>query len=308
MRIFSSILAAAVVVSSCGNTGKVFTEGEIIRLYEENAPGYGDVRVNEVNLGNKVLFNVQNPALEVFPAENPNGTAVLVVPGGGFCMLSYAGEGVDVAKELNKKGITAFVLKYRLNPMVKEDGEQASTLAELLQVYNTTYLKDLAVADTLSQEKEKRISWQAMHTPCSPLAFEDADNALRYIRAHAKEYGIKKLGMVGFSAGAMITLNQALNYCEDTRPDFAAVIYGGWYEPLEAPRDAMPLFLSSPVHDVFAAEESWWVYRAWRDAGIPVEIHNFSKAEHGYGASKDGSAKDAWIDMFCSFLIDCNFL
>ncbi len=223
-------------------------------------------------------------------------------------MLSYAGEGVDVAKELNKKGITAFVLKYRLNPMIKEDGEQASNLLELAQVYKTTYLKDLAVADKLPEEKEQRISWQALHTPCSPLAFEDADNALRYIRTHAKEYGIKKLGMVGFSAGAMITLHQALNHQEDTRPDFAGAIYGGWYEPLDAPQDAMPLFLSSPVHDVFAAEESWWVYRAWRDAHVPVEIHDFSKAEHGYGADKDGSAKDAWIDLFCAFLKDYKFL
>ena len=308
MKRISSVLAAVILLSACGSTGKVFTEGEIIRLYEENAPGYGDVRVTEVNLGDKVLFNVQDPTLQVFPAENPNGTAVLVVPGGGFCMLSYSGEGVDVAKELNKKGITAFVLKYRLNPMIKEDGKQASNLVELAQVYKTTYLKDLAVADTLPEEKEHRISWQALHTPCSPLAFEDADNALRHIRSHAQEYGIKKLGMVGFSAGAMITLNQALNHQEDTRPDFAGAIYGGWYEPLDAPQDAMPLFLSSPVHDVFAAEESWWVYRAWRDAHAPVEIHDFSKAEHGYGAGKDGTAKDAWIDLFCAFLKDYKFL
>jgi len=298
MKRISSILAAVVLLSAFGTTGKVFTEGEIIRLYEENAPGYGDVRVSEVNLGDKVLFNVQDPTLQVFPAEKPNGTAVLVVPGGGFCML----------KELNKQGITAFVLKYRLNPMIKEDGKQASNLVELAQVYKTTYLKDLAVADKLPEEKEQRISWQALHTPCSPLAFEDADNALRYIRAHAKEYGIKQLGMVGFSAGAMITLHQALNHQEETRPDFAGVIYGGWYEPFEAPADAMPLFLSSPVHDVFAAEESWWVYRAWRDAKVPVEIHDFSKAEHGYGAGKDGTAKDAWIDLFCAFLKDYKFL
>lgn len=308
MKKINWIALAALLVAGCAGSGKIFTEGEVVRLYNEDAPGYGDVRVTEVNLGDKVLFNVQDPTLQVFPAENPNGTAVLVVPGGGFCMLSYAGEGVDVAKELNKKGITAFVLKYRLNPMIKEDGEQASNLAELVQVYQTTYLKDLAVADKLPEEKEQRISWRALHTPCSPLAFEDADNAIRYIRSLAKEYGIKKLGMLGFSAGAMITLNQALNHREDTRPDFAGVIYGGWYEPLEAPADAMPLFLCSPVHDVFAAEESWWVYKAWRDAHVPVEIHDFSKAEHGYGADKDGTAKDAWIEMFCAFLKDYKFL
>ncbi|MBQ6579065.1 MAG: alpha/beta hydrolase [Bacteroidales bacterium] len=304
MKRISSIIAAAVLISGCAGSGKIFTEGEIIRLYEEQAPGYGDVRVQEVNIADKVLFNVQDPTLQVFPAENPNGTAVLVVPGGGFCMLSYWSEGADVAKELNKKGITAFVLKYRLNPMIKDDGEPASNLIELVQVYQNTYLKDLAVAETLPEKMEDRISYQALHTPCSPLAFEDADNAMRYIRSHAKEFGIKNLGMVGFSAGAMITLHQILDHQEDTRPDFAGVIYGGWYEPLDAPQDAMPLFLSSPVHDVFAPEESWWVYKAWRSAGAPVEKHDFSKTEHGYGADKDGSSKDSWIDLFCSFLND----
>lgn len=302
------IISAAALVLGCQGSGEIFTEGELVNLYEEDSPGYGDVRVPEVNIADKVLFNVQNPTLQIFPAQNPNGTAALVVPGGGFCMLSYSGEGVEVAKELSARGITAFVLKYRLNPMIMEDGKPASNLAELVKVYSTTYLKDLAVAETLPEKKEDRISYQALHTPCSPLAFEDADNAIRYIRSHAKEYGIKNLGMVGFSAGAMITLNQVLYHDEETRPDFAGVIYGGWYEPLEAPEDAMPLFLSSPVNDVFAPEESWWVYKAWRSAGVPVEMHDFSKAEHGYGAEKDGTSKDSWIDLFCSFLKDYKLL
>ena len=308
MKRFTGILAAALLLSACGPTDKILTGGEIIRLYKEDAPGYGDLRVSEVNAGKGILFNIQNPTLQAFPAENPNGTAVLVVPGGGFFLVSYEGEGVDVAKELNEKGITAFVLKYRVNPALKENGEQASDMAELTQVSKTTYLKNLGVVDKVPEEKEERTSWQALHTPYSSLALEDADNAIRYIRAHAGEYGIKKLGMVGFSAGALITMNQVLNHQPETRPDFAGVIYGGWYEQLEAPQDAMPLFFCSPVLDVFAAEESWWMYKAWRDAHVPVEIHDFSKAVHGYGAGKDGTAKDAWIELFCAFLKDCKFL
>src|SRR5262245_36041499 len=63
-----------------------------------------------------IIYNVSHPTLTVFPADSgtANGTAIIICPGGAFQILSIASEGIDVAKWLNKKGITAFVLKYRL--------------------------------------------------------------------------------------------------------------------------------------------------------------------------------------------------
>ena len=64
--------------------------------------------------GGALVFNVSEPTLEVFrPLDHANGTAVIVVPGGGFVGLDYEAGGTDIARSLTQHGVTAFVLKYR---------------------------------------------------------------------------------------------------------------------------------------------------------------------------------------------------
>ncbi|RYY35907.1 MAG: alpha/beta hydrolase [Sphingobacteriaceae bacterium] len=60
------------------------------------------------------IFKVTEPTLTPYFPEKPNGTAVIVCPGGGYSGLASAHEGSDVAKAFNEFGVTAFVLKYRL--------------------------------------------------------------------------------------------------------------------------------------------------------------------------------------------------
>jgi len=63
-----------------------------------------------------IVYHVVNPLLEVYlpEKEKASGTAVIICPGGSYKVLTYQGEGVRTAKEFIKKGIAAFVLKYRL--------------------------------------------------------------------------------------------------------------------------------------------------------------------------------------------------
>ena len=60
--------------------------------------------------------DVDKPSLTPYLAKSPNGTAVIVCPGGGYQNLAMDHEGVQVAKWLNSLGISAFVLQYRLGP------------------------------------------------------------------------------------------------------------------------------------------------------------------------------------------------
>jgi len=86
---------------------------QVIRLYSGIAPGSENWTWKEQNLGG-YLRDVTDPTLTAFVPSNPNGIAVIIAPGGGFHYLVYELEGTAVAKKLNEKGITAFVLKYRL--------------------------------------------------------------------------------------------------------------------------------------------------------------------------------------------------
>jgi acetyl esterase/lipase len=86
-----------------------------IPLYPNKIPNSLDVPDQETNKDN-VVRNVSKPTLTVFlpPSNIANGTAAIVCPGGGYGVLVIDREGYQVAKELNKMGIAAFVLKYRL--------------------------------------------------------------------------------------------------------------------------------------------------------------------------------------------------
>lgn len=89
-----------------------------IPLYAENVPNSKPVKIDEVPSvidGMLRIAKVSHPELTVFlpPAEIANGAAVVICPGGGYRIVSMTGEGTDVAKELNKWGVTAIVLKYR---------------------------------------------------------------------------------------------------------------------------------------------------------------------------------------------------
>ena len=88
---------------------------EIIHLYQGAIPNSKQSDVKEGERSG-MFSGVTNPTLEAFLPEKgqSNGAAVVICPGGGYAVVVYQGEGVKTAKEFAKKGIAAFVLKYRL--------------------------------------------------------------------------------------------------------------------------------------------------------------------------------------------------
>jgi len=82
----------------------------------------------------KWVRNVKRPVMEVYPAASPNGTAVVVAPGGGFSILAIEHEGRDVARWLNERGVTAFVLRYRVGLESREASQKAAIEDGLLAV------------------------------------------------------------------------------------------------------------------------------------------------------------------------------
>ena len=74
--------------------------------------------------GDTIVWNVTHPTLEVVrPKGKANGAAIIIAPGGGFRVLSYANEGTRVATFLAAKGYTAFVLKYHLHALPNDPAE-----------------------------------------------------------------------------------------------------------------------------------------------------------------------------------------
>ena len=311
------LFLAACLMMACSAKISV-PSGTVVKLYEGAAPGYEDKHFDEaVFMGGddlRTIYNVTEPTLEIFVPENPDGTAMLIVPGGGFVVQAYDAEGTKVAEKLNAHGITAFVLKYRATPILDEQGNTPQGLGGMMKVMNH-------INETYQEREEGRpeqlegnglpelayargaYHWASREEGCS-TAYADADYAMKYIRSHAKEYGVKKLGIMGFSAGAIISLHQVQFHSPESRPDFAGIIYGGWDDSFVVPEDPMPMFICAPVNDAFSPEESLRVMLEWRKAGQAVEYHTYWKAEHGYGALTKNSSVDAWVETMVAFMKD----
>ncbi|MEO9005030.1 MAG: alpha/beta hydrolase [Ginsengibacter sp.] len=262
---------------------------KIIPLYNGAAPGSENwtYHEQEYKAGTKdaLVYNVSHPTLTVYPGDpsKATGTSVIVCPGGGFYILASVHEGSDVAQWLNQKGVTVFLLKYRLGQSLTDNpGKELN-------------------------DNMKKSDFGEKIKPVIPLCIADGRGAIQYVRTHAAEYGINhaKIGIMGFSAGGTVAASTAFTYTPENRPDFVAPIYA--FTPTElqgmVPDDAPPLFVAAATDDGLGlASHSVELYSKWLAAKKPAEIHIYEKGNHGFGMHKQGIPTDTWIDRFGEWL------
>lgn len=263
-------------------------QDKVIRLYQGPAPGSENWKQHEEENNKniwqtRVVFNVADPTLTVLLPEpsQANGTALIICPGGGFHALSIDSEGLDVARWLTAKGVSCFVLKYRL--------------------------VECKTQDPTTEMMAKGQKFEEDVKPVVKLAMADGLAAVGYVRRHAKEYSInpERIGIIGFSAGGTVTASVAYNYTPETKPNFAAPIYlqYEWAVKGAVPNDAPPLFILAATDDPLGlAPHSVNFYTDWSKAKKSAELHLLAKGGHGFGMRKQNLPSDHWIELFASWL------
>jgi acetyl esterase/lipase len=238
--------------------------------------------------GSQFARNVTVATLTPFlpdPAR-ATGAAVIVAPGGGFRTLSMSNEGWDVAKALNARGVAAFVLKYRLNQTPADMAAFERSMAEMFS----------------GAAKAPRPPGQ--DDPARTLApqIADARAAFALVRARAREWHVApdRIGMAGFSAGAMLTMATAL-HGQDAKPAFIANIYGP-LAAMKVPADAPPMFVALAADDPLFAKGGFGLVEGWRNAGRPVEFHLYEQGGHGFGMYPKTTTSTGWFDAFARWL------
>ena len=278
---------------------EVIASSAVIRIWPEKAPGSEGWTHQERHLSTElekgsgkkfeIYSNVVDPTLAVFPAshEEANGTAVIVCPGGGWYNLMWDYEGTDLARWLSARGITAFVLKYRLRPTPDgglEADEKGKELRAALQSNVSVY--------------------HGMVSEFANMAVEDGREALKIVRASASEWGVKPdhVGMVGFSAGGDIVTNLVLTENSSERPNFAALIYGVYLNERAVFKNPPPLFIAVGSDDHRFVPSEVKAFSDWQASGGSVELHVFAGSTHGFGMRKLGRLSDQWLTIFESWL------
>ena len=263
---------------------------KVIQLYDGPAPGSESWNwkegENDKNLfQTKVVYNVTKPTLSVFipEASVATGAAVVIAPGGGFQTLSINSEGFDVANWLVKKGVTCFVLKYRLIHSLTSDpvGELMAKMGK----------------KEFEEENGKVI----------PLATADGKAAIAYVRKHAAEYNIStdRIGIMGFSAGGTVAAAAAFDYSKDNKPDFVAPIYPFFPSAMYGTiaNDAPPMFIATASDDGLGlGPQSVDLYNKWISSKHDAELHLYARGNHGFGMKKQNLPTDNWIERFNDWL------
>ena len=230
------------------------------------------------------LANVSVPGVVVtrVPGAEKPTPAVVICPGGGYHILAWNLEGVEVAQWLKNQGIAGIILKYRVPQ--QRDG-----------------------------------------------ALADAQRAIRWVRAHAKELNVdpNRVGIMGFSAGANLTVRAATNHKRpiygavdeidalSCRPDFQMPIYPWDLLPRNDPEtpwkghkgfeirmDEYPVDAETPRAFIVQSEEDFCLpetslayYAALKRAKVPAEMHLYEQGGHGghgYGTRRLGFPTDGW--------------
>jgi len=262
---------------------------KIIPLYPGAAPGSENWDWQEQQFkvdSNIYVIDVSRPSLIAYAPAKPNGTALIIAPGGAFHALALDVEATPIAQQLKEKGVTVFILKYRL-------------------VHDDPAFPENALMKIMARGDMKKLD--SLYSRIIPLAMQDGLTAVKYVRDHANEYHLNtdKVGLMGFSSGGTVAMSVVYNATDETRPNFVAPIYAyeGGVIGSAVPAAKTPIFVAAASDDEFGfTPDNVQLYLKWQEAKQPSELHVYEKGGHGFGMRKQGLPVDTWFERFEDWL------
>lgn len=257
----------------------------------------GDVEENAKG----AISNIAVPKIDIYQPASPNGMAVLITAGGGYKRIEMRNEALPAARWLNARGITAFVLSYRL----PDEGWEAGPLAPLQDAQRALRLIR-ANAGTFKIDPER----------LGVLGFSAGGHLLGMAAARS-----------AFASYPAIDDADAL----PARPAFAALVYpvitlkppydhtstrkvligshpspalsSEWSVEDHVKARCPPVFLAQAEDDPVSNPQNTLIMQAaCEQAHVPVELHRLADGGHGFGMGKPGTASMQWPGYFGSWL------
>ena len=241
---------------------------------------YGGVGPNRIS-------DVSDPTITIYQPEKPNGTSVIVAPGGGFMFLSYAHEGTQVCEWLNSLGVTAVLLKYRTPTRDEKE------------------MFELPVQDAqraLGLVRQHAAEWRLDPQRVGLLGFSAGAN----LAGHAT-----------WDRGPR-TYPQKPTIDDPRGPNFLIFIYGGGFldkddkskfrPGFSVPADAPPVFFLVAHDDKTNPVEAALLYLEYKQRDLSAELHICAKGGHGFGMRKDGKPINDWPQRCAEWMKSLGYL
>lgn len=227
-----------------------------LKLPAESVELKGDYKI-------EILSNVSTPTLTVYPAENPNGAAVIVCPGGGYNILAYSHEGTEICEWLNSLGVTAGLLKYRV-PRREGLEKHAAPLQDAQRA--------------IGMMRGRAAEWKVDPKRVGILGFSAG--------GHLATMALTSDGTRGYEPDAALDAASPV-------PDFGILVYAAYLLDEKNPdllspeirvtEKTPPAFLVVAHGDEKFVEGSARFYIEMRRKNRSCELHIFAKGGHGFG-------------------------
>ncbi|WP_297085890.1 alpha/beta hydrolase [uncultured Draconibacterium sp.] len=246
----------------------VQAQHEVIKIWPKLAPGSENIENKEQLKSNKSVTNVYQPDLTVFVTKHQSELtpAIIICPGGGYNQVVMAKEGYKIAKWFNENGITAFVLKYRLNrETALRDAQRAMSLIRSdAAKYNIDKNKIGVIGFSSGAHLAGNLSSNYLHKD----NYDSIDN-------------------------------------ESSRPDFMIGIYSS-YQGIKAHENFPPTFLVHAINDPKAPVEGCVeLFKNLNKNMVPVEMHIYEHGGHGFALETDkGEATTSTVKDWSSRCIE----
>jgi dienelactone hydrolase len=253
-----------------------------IKLWPEGAPGQmlphspATADFIRTKSGKNTLTDIHDPTITVYRPEHPNGTSVIVAPGGGYVFLSAIHEGTQVCEWLNTLGITGILLKYR-TPTRDETAPHEKPVADAVK----------AIALVREHAKE----WNLDPKRVGLLGFSAGGNLLAHLACdRAIKTALPDFGIMIYGGGFV-------DFKDPTKLK----------EGFTVPKDASPIFLACAHDDGQNPTAAAVLYLEYKKNNIPCEVHLFTKGGHGFGMRDNKQPINAWPQRCAEWMESMHF-
>ena len=253
---------------------------EVVNLYSGSIPNSKENNVTET-FNSGMYRGVTVPALELYSPEKgtETGVAVIICPGGGYSVIVHQGEGVSTAKEFARKGITAFVLKYRLpDPNVLNDRSIGP-------------LQDAQQAIKLVRENASQ--WGIDPTKIGIMGFSAGGHLASTAATHFETSLIENSNQTSLRPDFQILVYPVISMQDNlTHGDSRRQLLGDnppkqlmdrFSNELQVTEKTPPAYLTHATDDILVdVDNSIKYYDALRKHKVPVAMHIYQKGGHGF--------------------------
>jgi len=244
------------------------------------------------------IRKVKTPTLTIFKPEKPNGTAVVICPGGGYSNLAIKHEGTDVAIWLNALGITAFVLKYRLPNDTIMEKKSIAPLQDAQEAIR--YVRRNAQKWQLNNDKIGIMGFSAGGHLAASLStrYDEKIYEITDQRSAKPNFSILIYPVITMSDD--FTHKGSKNKLLGPSPSLEQIELFSADKQVNA--QTPPTFLIHAIDDkAVPLENSIQYFTALKKHQISSEIHLYQNGGHGFGLGKSGSSL-LWTQQCAAWL------